>query len=1081
MSSFERFTCWEKDDVRDILDIEALHGSDSVFLATHSPVPMRRIDSGTDNRRSFSEGKFLSDLLHTEEDFQFIPVLGSTGVGKSHLVRWLSIHLNRSTTDSREVLLIPKSGTNLRDILQRILSLPGTGGEEFEEYRDKVERVNTSIDDETGRKRLLDELALAVEKYNPFEGENLDNLTDKESRRLEREDRFKGLLPKLLRDVYMRENCWLRDGGVIERFYDRHIGESPSEGEEVEFDEDDLPLDLSMDTVRRNAPEAFKAFKMFDGRRGDEFKEAAVHILSDCLDRAIRRFHNFEAQNLYRMTLDVRRALRRKGIDLILLIEDIAAVQGFDRQLIEAVQKKGEDLGRIQTVMGCTEGYYNRLVDTAVDRVDPYRVELDISLEEMGEVDLASFSARYLNAVRFGEKGLKEKGYDGGEEDEIASWCEKCEFQKRCHEAFGQKNGMGLYPFNEEAIRQMYEYIDPDQLNPRILIRTVLRHTLLEGKEEIEDGDFPSASLHKHFLGQQESELTTRDRRRLRRRVPDEEIERWKALLDLWSDRTEPSNFPGALHEVFDIAKIEAPEPGKEEGDSPGDDPSPSGVEEPPTGDGQPVSSPKGPSPESTSSEDETLQRDLKDLDKWVEERKLPQQLARELRQALHSAIEVHIDWDALGLSQSFFCGKSNAPFQSNSIQFEDSMGGREASWVEFTIPLDNQNRTDVAFALQGYRQFREHGHWQFSDDPSYLREFLNCLDVWAEEVVDQLQKTTTAGERWDPSPMAAELLAVGARLHGRSMDREAPIDERLNAIVADFEAPGEDAQRTRSKSWLNLAETLRDHQDDLRSVLEAHTLCLKGRGQTKIYDVTQFSHVLSSLEEGELKTELPTNRQSDFRDKYADLRSCYRSITRKLEGAIEEETDRYREWHEEVARHLGGHSKISATTEAVDEVLWEARGAAPGMKVSQRNIENLSRIGGNLRSLCEADTEDENGSDQKPPLEKTFETVNRVVELDESEGSFGRIVSLIGRDESRPMELVQQYIEKADELLETARDRVQNEVQQKEGIAGGIEETLQGIRSELKGLNVLLQAIETPSDFDESDIDQIGPKEQLA
>lgn len=1086
MSSFKQFTCWDKDDVREILDIEALHGSDSVFLATHSPVPMRRIDPDS-GERPYTEDQFLNDLIDAREDFQFIPVLGTTGVGKSHLVRWLSIHLDRATTDSREVLLIPKSGTNLRDILDRILHLPGTEGEEFEKYRDKVDRAGMSISDKKGRQRLLDVLARAVDEYDLFEEESMDNLTDEDSRRLERKDRFLNLLPKLLRDVYMQENCWLEEGGVIERFYDRHIGESPSEGDELEFSEEDLPLDLSTDTVRRKAPEAFKAFKMFEGRHGDELKEAAVDILSKCLDRAVRRFHNFDAQNLHRMMLKVRRALYENGIDLILLIEDIAAVQGFDRQLIGAVQTKGEDLGRIQTVMGCTQGYYNRLVDTAVDRVDPYRINLNITREDIDELDLSSFAARYLNAVRHGEESLKKNHSEVDGQAEITSWCEKCEFKKRCHEAFGERSGMGLYPFDEEAIRQMYEYIDPDQFNPRVLIRTVLRHTLLEGKDEIQNGNFPSASLHKHFLGQQESKLKTSDRRSLRQQVPDNEVDRWTVLLDLWSNRTEPSNFPEALHEAFDIAKIDAPETGTE-GITDGK-PSPSSEEEPTTGDSQatgstdgqprtPAPPSEGPSPEPQSPKEKKLQQDLEDLDKWVEGRKLPQQLARELRRALHDSIEVHIDWDALGLSQTFFSGKSNAPFQTNSIQFQDSMGGRRASWVEFAIPLDEQDRVDVSFALQGFRQFREHGHWHFSDDPSYLGEFLNCLDSWSEEVVDQLEQTTTAGDRWDPAPMAAEVLAVGARLHGRNMGPDVPIAERLDAIVADFEPQSEAAQHTRSKNWLSLAETLRDHQDSVRDILEAHTLCLKGKGKTKIYDIAQFAHVLSSLEEGQLKTELPTRRQRDFRDEYAEIRTCYRSIARKLEGATDEEKSRCEQWHEEVTSQLSDLSRILTITEKVEDALWEASGAVPGMNVGRKEIEDLNSIAERLQSLSETNAEDGDSSEQKSPLEETFETVSEIVSIDKDTGTLGRLISLIGRDRNLSMQLVRQYVQEANDLLETAQTRVQNEVEQEKGIAGGVEETLQGIRNELDGLGELLQAIENPRNFDKSDIEQIGMKE---
>jgi hypothetical protein len=977
-------------------------------------------------------------------------------------------------------------------VLQRILTLPGTEGEEFDKYRKKVEESATTISEEVGQKRLLDELSLAVEEYDPFEGKNLNNLTAKAARRLKKEDKFKKLLPKLLRDVYMRENCWLKEGGVIERFYERHIGGSTSEGDELEFTEEDLPTEMPTDVVRRKAPEAFRAFKRFEGRHGDEFQAAAVRILSECLDRAIRRFHNFDAQNLFRMMIEVRRALHERGISLILLIEDIAAVQGIDRQLVAAVQEREDDHGSIQTVMGCTEGYYNRLASTAVDRVHPYRIDLNISREDVEDVDIASFAARYLNAVRHGEESLEKQASSVDEQEDLSSWCETCNFQERCHKAFGDVDGMGLYPFNETALRRMYDYIGPDEFNPRVLIRSILRHTLLEGKSEIESGDFPSSSLHNHYLGRQESHLTASARRQLRENLSDQEANRWAVLLDLWSDEAEPSNFPDALHEALDISKIDARKPERidvdpveESTSTKEDDQDNEETDLVAGGDGrggQAGDDSKETSSEESSNEQEggKLQQDIERLDKWVDGTKLPQQLARELRRALHSAIEAHIDWDSLGLSQSFFSGKTSSPFQPNSIQFEDAMGGREASWVELTIPLEEQNRTDVAFALQGYRQFRKHGHWHFSDDPAYLREFLNCLDAWASAVIDQLEETTSTGIRWDPAPMAAELLAVGARLHGRTMNPDLSLGDRLESIVADFEPPSDKACRLRSDEWLSLAKTLRKKQASIRKILEAHSLCLKGKGQTKIYDVRKFDHVLSSLEKGDLKTELPVRRQSDFRDEYSSLRSCYRRVKRKLGTAVEEEADRYRGWDREITRHLAGPSEIPDLIENVYDVLWEARGEAPGMQVGRSDIEELKRQGEALRLAVNDNPADGEDTEHEESLSTTFKTVENVVQESRKDGPLGRMITLIGRDETRPMEKLRSYVTEAAELLETAHDRVQGEIEQQSAIAGGIEETLQGIQGELSALDVLLYALRTPADFDVTEIEEVCAEDPI-
>jgi hypothetical protein len=1105
MSSFEKYTCWKEQDVRDILDIEALHVTDAAFLATHSPVPMRRIDAGNDQRQEFGEDEFLEDILAPQEDYQFVPVLGSTGVGKSHLVRWLSVQLSRrlSENDSREVLLIPKAGTNLRDILLRILDLPEADDQEFERYRKKVEQASTSVSDEEGKKRLLDELALAAEEYDPFEGINPNDLGKEERKKLKKEEKFASLLPSMMRDIYFRRECWLKDEGPIERLYERHIGEASSEGEELEFTKEDLPLDFQTEVVQRKAPQAFDAFRRLKAR-GDKSSvvKAALRILNDCLDRAIRRFHNFDEQNLHRMMLKVRQALSRKGIDLILLIEDIAVVQGIDRQLVAAVLEREselvDDLCQVQTVFGCTEGYYHRLENTVQDRVEPYRVDLNIPNDELGKIDLTEFAARYLNAVRHGQESLKE---DWGA-DEVSSWCARCDFKEQCHDAFGAEKGIGLYPFNETALRQMYERVAKSEFNPRRLIQGVLKKTLLEAEDEIDQGEFPSASFHAGYLEGTSSTVTPGDRRKL----PDEDEGRWEALLDLWREDTTPRDFPDAFHEAFSLEKIDedgspsgsssggdsipessssepvtvapeeesTPEPADPAQTMPSADPSSASASEP-SGDLSSGSAPKSPQ----------WKQDVQSLRDWASGQTIEQSVAQFIRDELWKAIDAYIDWNALTLRSSFFSKKkTNAPFRSRSIQVEDSIGGSDHRWVTLKVPLDHQDRNEIAFGLEGYRLHQEHGHWRFEDGPDYYQSFMNCLEEWADEVVGQLQTTTAAGDRWDPAPMAVEILAVGARLHGRDMSSDRPVGERLDALLAPFERPDESqpGYQDRSKPWSELAEMIHGHQDELIEILDAHTLCLKGNGRTKVYDVSRFAHVLSSLEEeGELHSSLPVDRKENMRDEYAPLWKCYRRIQRMLSGVVEKETAEYREWHDIVRGAFGDSPDIDEVVVTVNESLEAAQEVSPG-SVKYDNLERIRKIGEALRDISESvgdgDVEGENGEDKPPEgnvsVEEAMRTVKAVVDLDEEDGPLGRRLSLLGKDLQRPMHLLKTYAGKAGALLEKAEARIEGDIEDQEGIAEGVEETLDAIEEHFEAIDLLLRGIDAPSDLSAEQVSTI-------
>jgi hypothetical protein len=1081
MSSFEKFTCWKDQDVRDILDIEALNVSDASFLATHSPSPMQRIAPSTEERREFSEDQLLHDLLNPREDRQFVPVIGSTGVGKSHLIRWLSIQLELQLPnhDSREVLLIPKTGTSLRDILLRILDLPGTEGDEFDRYRERVQDASGSISAETGKKRLLDELALAAEHYDPFQGVDPNSLEEEEQKKLRKVEKFASLLPNMLRDVFFRRECWLEEGGPIERLYERHIGDASSEGDELRFTKEDLPLDFQIDVVQRKAPEAFDAFRRLKAKKRGETSvvEAALRILNDCLDRAIRRFHNFDEQNLHRMMMEVRQALAKRGVDLILLIEDIAVFQGIDRQVVRAVLARNtntevERLCKVQTVLGCTEGYYSRLDNTAQDRVGPYKIDLNISNDELEEIDLTEFAVKYLNAVRYGQEALEEEWDSEG----ISSKCDACDFKDRCHRAFGEQEGMGLYPFNDTALRKMYEHVATPEFNPRRLIQGVLKKTLLEAEDEIEQGEFPSASFHKGYLEGTSSTVTPGDRRKL----PDEDEGRWEALLDLWRKDTTPQDFPDALHEAFSLEKIG--EEGRSATDPPdgGDGIVDPQLPEPEPADpsGEPTTKPGDPSQPDPSPDSATeppqWERDVQSLRDWAGGETIEQSVVQFVRDELWGAIHAYLDWNALNLRASFFSKKkTNAPFQSRSIQVEDSIGGKKHRWVTLQIPLDHQDRNEVAFALEGYRLHKRHGHWQFEEGPDYYQSFMNCLEEWAHEVVNQLQKTTEAGDHWDPAPMAAEALAVGARLHGRDMSSDRPVGERLDALLAPFEHPDESqtGYQDRSKPWSELAEIIRDHQDGLIEILDAHTLCLKGNGRTRVYDVSRFAQVLSSLEEeGEVHTSLPVDRKENMREEYALLWKCHRRIQRMLSGVVEKETAAYREWHDVVCGAFGDDPDIEEVTTAVSDSLEAAQEVSPG-SVKYDDLEKLRRIGGTLCDFSESDGKGET-LEEDVSVEEVLRTVQSVVDLDESDGPLGRRLSLLGKDLQRPMRLLKAYAEKADDLFEKAEARIEGDIKDQEDVAEGAEETREAIEEHLEAIDLLLRGIDTPSDL---------PAEQLS
>jgi energy-coupling factor transporter ATP-binding protein EcfA2 len=380
--TFEQFVCWDEQSVSKLMDTEADYVPEHVFAAIHHPMKMCRRElisaSGSGQRKLTDQEEFLKSFMDDGEDFRFVPVLGKSGTGKSHLVRWMNTRIEEN--ENRRVILIPKTGTNLRDVLRMILD--GMEGETFEEYRQRLGETTTPVSDEEGQAQLLGNLARAVE----FNSEDIVAQRTKGAGR-QRQQLYEYTAKRLhhvLDDPYFRRH-WLRDEGVIERIYDITLGASGERErleEQRQFGREDLPLDVSaIGDASRAARDFYRQLNT-----QPRIQEAALDILNDGLDYAIPKVLNFSGEDLLQLMIDVRRSLAEREVELVLLIEDFAKLQGIHRQLLEALLERPErperePLCAMRTALACTDAYYATLEDTVQTRAS-FRVHLNLSSSE---------------------------------------------------------------------------------------------------------------------------------------------------------------------------------------------------------------------------------------------------------------------------------------------------------------------------------------------------------------------------------------------------------------------------------------------------------------------------------------------------------------------------------------------------------------------------------------------------------------------------------------------------------------------------------------------------------------------------
>src|SRR5581483_155080 len=482
------------------------------------------------------------------KDFALVPVVGESGTGKSHLIRWLQVRLGESA--EREVIFVPKAGTNLRGIVASLIErLPEKAREPYSAALKGT--GSTVLNSPAQRAAVLNQLH--VQLMN-------DPGTAQEREEQEEEEFLLQGLRNLFLDPYVRDQHLARDKGFAAEIA-AHVFQKPDRYEAAEqrreFGQSDLPLSVTSLSKGSHATREFLPALLGNPK----WIAKSVDIINRNVDAAIANCLNVTGDRLIELMSDIRRHIKKDGKELVLLIEDFARLQGLDRALLQSLLEQKDDLCRLRTAFATTTGFFDSIASTVRTRLS-FVIALDVPLSEHGGVPLPRVVARYLNALRWGPKSLRAQlDQDGLRERSFAveSKCGECEHKTGCHQAFGQIDGMGLYPFTAEAIQIMADRADSEahqHFNLRTFQRRVLRPILEEGKM-LRGGHFPPPNLLdslggvKHFPTAEDNKLQKLDPAGYKRRL---------TLLQLWQDASSVVDLDEHVRAAFGMRPLGIPE-----------------------------------------------------------------------------------------------------------------------------------------------------------------------------------------------------------------------------------------------------------------------------------------------------------------------------------------------------------------------------------------------------------------------------------------------------------------------------------------------------------------------------------------
>jgi hypothetical protein len=809
VADFRGYLCWEPETATTTISTEAVSPSSAVFLATHTPLRIRqaRIQGRgiVPMEAIVDEDAVLRDFLERQPDTGtlLMPVIGDSGSGKSHLVRWVKERMPDS--DTRRVIYLEKARTSLRAVVETLLD--GVQDKRLDRLRDDIHSFTTSMDPEALARRLINALNEALAATTP--------------RGLSGDARMlagpRGLAA-LVQDPHIQEYM-LQPDKFIPQFATRMLedrGEGTPE-RAPSFTVDDLPLKVR-DIEHASRVSGILLRHLLSK---SALCDAAVTLLNEHWEAAVKSVSSLTSGRLHEAMLQVREAYADRGKEIVLLIEDFALIQGVQRDLLDAITEAAHRDGRsryarMRTLMAVTPGYFrDHLPETALTRVaaatSGYVYDLDVpfSKEDSGKEAIASFVGRYLNAARIGRAALERHGAG-----KAPNPCDSCPFKGPCHEGFGvTDDGHGLYPFNRDALVRMVHSVAPKEqpwaFVPRTVLGSIVRPILIEHATALAEGAFPEPRFRELFpIADQDDELPTNTSE-----IVDDEDKldgaRRKLVLEFWADAPDdPNDVPRSVLDGFALPPLSLPggsaDRTRKPARTPGRRDRATTNRSVPAADTDPDAVPQ------------SMNRKLDLAEQWAARGKtLPQAEAREMRTIVVDAILRRYHWqDPPMQEQGLGVLRDALPAKSTSVSIEGAGGenlvGTDRAPVKFS-----RKAADSQFFQSLFLISHGVGHPRSED----VRRLASVADRHADAVTAALRRSLGTSDSELVLGLRASLL--GAALAGRA----APTSDDTELLSAALD-DGRDWSRadiaTRVPAWTQALERHLHHRAKITDTLRS-------------------------------------------------------------------------------------------------------------------------------------------------------------------------------------------------------------------------------------------------------------------
>ena len=520
-----------KQRLSEVVRIDTITSSYGDFMATHVPFKQiqlqKEYDVSSISSKIYTEEQIYKKIvLNPKNEHQFVLVVGSSGAGKSHLIRWFDAKIEKQTPEGEVVLFVRRSDNTLKGTIKQLLEKPEVAS--IRNKKDLYERlVNaTSIISESKLKNAIyHQFIVEIEDDN---GEDIDYINNADRKRI---------VPLLNNELF--KNRMMADDGPIERIYSKVAEDNTADTRDVvaEFTPEDFHIDISFcDKVQYDGGDK-KAVRLLEKLYMEpEVADSVAKYLNSKVDTVIQSCAGLEPGDFEQVFKEIRKKKKKKGKSLTLLIEDITAFTGVNEALLNVLTTwhtgdyEQEGMCRISSIIGTTSEYYkSNFRDNYKDRVTQFIV-IPEDVFGANENDLCEFVGRYLNAMSLPK-------------DEIDIWAEgdASGATLPLHEV---KQGAGwdtvqtedgkelnLFPFSRKSIVYLYNnLLQENYRTPRYLLRDVVEKTVRDALWNFDS--FPGFKIVNTNINSNLRDAIQKTG------VPNDVFERMYLFMCVWGDAT---------------------------------------------------------------------------------------------------------------------------------------------------------------------------------------------------------------------------------------------------------------------------------------------------------------------------------------------------------------------------------------------------------------------------------------------------------------------------------------------------------------------------------------------------------------